>query len=165
MLRWIAASQQPAIAFFEGLLTNRRPDYKPSVYGDKPQGIQPTSTKEIQDILVRLDGQAIEWRRKSKKEKASYLRQCSTSLTEMADELASLSTKHKGTYGQGIGEEYLGVIPVASYLLEMSESLESDGYTKPYKIRASPDQTQWIVDVFPTGIDTLSLEVFKGSYG
>lgn len=162
MLRWIAASQQPAIAFIEGLLKNRKPDYKPSVYGDKPQGIQPTGTKEIEDILVRLDGQAMEWRKKSRKEKAKVLRQCCTSLTDMAEELASLSTEHKGTYGQGIGEEYLGVIPIASYLLEVSESLESDGYMKPYKIRASPDQTQWIVDVFPTGIDTLSFGGFQG---
>ena len=166
MLRRFAASQQHVLAlvekFFDRKKSRSTNTSKVAIYGEKPNAVSPTTLDDIESCLVDLDSRSAEWRNLSRKDKSTILKECIETITEHAVEIATVSTRHKGTYGQGVGEEYLGIIPIITFLSEAANYFERDSPMKPHKITYSPDHTQWIVDVFPSGLDTLAFGCFQG---
>lgn len=162
MIRGISIHLQPLLRFAQHRLIKKSGESKPALYGEKPQSVPSTPLEEIDHTIVRLDSRAIIWREMSRKEKALLLRECVQSIIQHGEEIASVSTRHKGSYGQGTGEEYLGLVPIVTYLTEVAECFEKNQYPCPYNVRRSADGTQWIADVCPVGMSALALGGFKG---
>lgn len=162
MIRGLAASLQPLLRFIDKKLIFHRNELKPAVYGEKPCPVPHTVFEDIEKAVVQLDSRAATWREMPRKEKAFLFRKCVQTISECAEEIARVSTRHKGSYGQGTGEEYLGLIPIVTYLCEVAECFEKDKYPDPYCVRRSADGTQWIADVCPVGLSALALAGFRG---
>ena len=68
----------------------------------------------------------------------------------MSKEAGEAATAAKGSYGTGIGEEWMAWLPVAWGIREFIEALEAGGQPKPNAVTKRPDG-QLVVDAFPIG--------------
>jgi acyl-CoA reductase-like NAD-dependent aldehyde dehydrogenase len=146
----------------------------PAVYGEKPEKPRQSSSEEIHNVVETLESKAKTWRALNRQDKAKLFLQCIDSVCEHGAHIAEVSTRAKGQYGQGCGEEFLGLIPIVTYLSEVAECFNvADGVLPPpYSVNKretlpSGDQnadikTQMIVDVAPLGLSALALGGFRG---
>ena len=162
LIRTVAVKLQPFWRFVEKTFIWKVNKTNIAQYGEKPEAISPTKLEEIDRKLMALDSNATKWRNMPREEKASLFRKCVQLFIQYGEDIAILSTRHKGSYGQGIGEEYLCLVPIVTYLSEVAECFEKRAYPNPYSTRRSSDGTQWIVDVCPVGMSALALGGFKG---
>lgn len=69
---------------------------------------------------------------------------------QVSREAGEAATAAKGSYGTGIGEEWMAWLPVAWALREYVEAMEAGGQFKPNAVTTRPDG-QLVVDAFPIG--------------
>ena len=90
---------------------------------------------------------------------AMYLRNlmgCTFSLPEacaglqVSKDAGEAATAAKGSYGTGIGEEWMAWLPVAWAIRELIEAMDAGGQPSANSVRQRPDG-QVVVDVFPLG--------------
>ena len=162
MIRGLSLHLQPLLGFIERRLTWKQNETKTAIYGEKPEAMLPTPEAEIDHKLAELDLRATVWRNMSRKQKSILFRRCVENFVEYGEEIAILSTRHKGSYESGVGEEYLCIVPIVTYLNEVAACFGSNKYPDPYSVKRSSDGTQWIVDVCPVGMSALALGGFKG---
>lgn len=105
MLRLLGNLQQPVLAFGEWSLSGLKPEPKPIVAAQGFDPIPPTPPAEVEKVIRALDAHAAEWVATSPKDRAKLLRSCIPCLLNVAEKAATAATKHKGSYGYGIGEE------------------------------------------------------------
>ena len=77
------------------------------MYGERPPPVEPTAFGTLSDVLEALDSRAAAWRRLPRCEKAALFKECISSVCKHGEAIAEVSTRAKGTYGSGIGEEYV----------------------------------------------------------
>ncbi len=69
---------------------------------------------------------------------------------QVSKEAGAAATAAKGSYGCGIGEEWMAWLPVAWGLREFIEAMEAGGQPKPNAVIKRPDG-QLVIDAFPLG--------------
>lgn len=69
---------------------------------------------------------------------------------QVSKEAGEAATGAKGSYGTGIGEEWMAWLPVAWAIRELIEAMDAGGQPAPNSVRQRPDG-QVVVDVFPLG--------------
>lgn len=69
---------------------------------------------------------------------------------QVSKEAGEAATAAKGSYGTGIGEEWMAWLPVAWGIRELIEAMDAGGQPSPNGVRERPDG-QLVVDVFPLG--------------
>lgn len=189
LLRILGVASAPVLSFLSSMFGNRK-KMKKAVYGERQKPLEPTSDVEsvrltrshahlsdfltrarslVLQVLMGLDTKAEAWRGMSLCDKAVLFRRCIGTVCEHGERIAELSTRAKGQYGSGIGEEILSLIPIVTFLSEVADnfdSFESTGRPNaPCEVttREGPDeQRQRVVDVFPMGLTALALGGFKG---
>lgn len=67
----------------------------------------------------------------------------------------------KGSYGSGLGDELLTWVPIVGALREYADALRADAQPKPLSIRQTRSG-QYVVDVFPSGLEALLWGGFRG---
>jgi acyl-CoA reductase-like NAD-dependent aldehyde dehydrogenase len=82
-----------------------RPEPKPIVSAQGFDPVPPTPHAEVESVLRSLDARAAEWAAMSPKDRAKLLRSCIPCFLNVAEKAATAATRHKGSYGYGIGEE------------------------------------------------------------
>jgi len=68
----------------------------------------------------------------------------------VSKEAAQAAEAAKGSYGVGIGEEWMCWLPVTWALRDLADALDAGGAPAPNAATQRPDG-QWVVDVFPLG--------------
>ena len=69
---------------------------------------------------------------------------------QVSKEGAEAAEAAKGSYGFGIGEEWLCWLPVTWGLRDFADALDAGGAPAPNAVTQRPDG-QWVVDTFPLG--------------
>ena len=69
---------------------------------------------------------------------------------QVSKEGAEAAEAAKGSYGFGIGEEWVSWLPVTWGLRDFADSLDAGGAPAPNAATQRPDG-QWVVDTFPLG--------------
>ena len=69
---------------------------------------------------------------------------------QVSREAGAAAAAAKGSYGVGIGEEWMAWLPVAWGLREYIEAMEAGGQPRPAGVTERPDG-QLVVDAFPMG--------------
>ena len=69
---------------------------------------------------------------------------------QVSKEAAEAAEAAKGSYGFGIGEEWLTWLPVTWGLRDFADALDAGGAPAPNAVTQRPDG-QWVVDTFPLG--------------
>lgn len=167
--RFVGSVSAPVLRVLSAVFGNRT-QLKPAVYGERPRPVPPTNLDVTENILSALDSKAAVWREMPRPDKAALFRECVESVCEHGESIADASTRAKGSYGAGIGEEFLSLIPIVTYLDEVADSfdrLESKGACPPIYSSSSrrgktASEDQKIVDVFPLGLAGLALGGFRG---
>ena len=70
--------------------------------------------------------------------------------SQASKQAAEAATAAKGSYGNGIGEEWNAWLPVAWAIRELADAMDASGQPAPNAISQRPDG-QWVVDAFPLG--------------
>ncbi len=70
---------------------------------------------------------------------------------QVSKEAAEAAEAAKGSYGFGIGEEWMAWLPVAWGLRDLADALDAGGVPPPNAATQRPDG-QWVVDTFPLGL-------------
>ena len=70
--------------------------------------------------------------------------------SQVSKEGAEAAEAAKGSYGFGIGEEWLCWLPVTWGLRDFADALDAGGAPAPNAVTQRPDG-QWVVDTFPLG--------------
>ena len=89
-------------------------------------------------------------------------RKSSVSVEQVSREAGAAAAAAKGTYGCGIGEEWMAGLPVAWGLREFIEALEAGGRPRPAGVTERADG-QLVVDAFPLGWAPRAHSVCKGT--
>ena len=76
--------------------------------------------------------------------------------SQVSKEGAEAAEAAKGSYGFGIGEEWLCWLPVTWGLRDLADALDAGGAPAPNAFTQRPDG-QWVVDTFPLGCARASL--------
>lgn len=74
----------------------------------------------------------------------------SLQCAQASKQAAEAATAAKGSYGNGIGEEWNAWLPVAWAIRELADAMDASGQPAPNAISQRPDG-QWVVDAFPLG--------------
>ncbi len=168
--RFLGEISAPGLRIASRLFGNKK-SLGPAVYGERPRSVEPNTSSTISDILAALDKRAEAWRQLPRRDKAALFRECISSVCEHGEKIARVSTRAKGTYGSGIGEEYMGLIPIVTYLNEVADCfdrLENIGECTPMhaitsrRSAAASGEKQEIIDVFPVGLAGIALGGFRG---
>ena len=69
---------------------------------------------------------------------------------QVSREAAQVATDAKGSWHNGIAEEWLSWVPIVTGLREYAEALEAGGQPPPHAVRSRPDG-QLVADVLPLG--------------
>ena len=75
---------------------------------------------------------------------------------QVSKEAAQVATDAKGSWHNGIAEEWLSWVPIVTGLREFAESLDAGGRRAPHAVSARPDG-QLVADVMPLGCDCLAV--------
>ncbi|BDA42382.1 hypothetical protein COCOBI_03-2690 [Coccomyxa sp. Obi] len=161
MWRFFGGVFQPVLGTANYLLSPIKPLHKPVIL---PSGFEPvpaTPLKELEVTLQALDAKKEEWANLTTLKRAELLRETLKSVIEVSKEAGEAATAAKGSYGTGIGEEWMAWLPVAWAIRELIEAMDAGGQPTPNAVRQRPDG-QVVVDVFPLGIESLFFGGMKG---
>lgn len=168
--RFLGKACGPLLRVLWRVFGNRK-NLGPAIYGERPRSVGPNAAESVSDVLACLDERADAWRRLPRRDKAALFRECIGSICQHGETLARVSTRAKGSYGSGNGEEYVALIPIVTYLDEVAECfdrLDSSGECTPMYATTSrrcadaPGEEQEVVDVFPVGLAGIALGGFRG---
>lgn len=121
-----------------------------------------TDQHELERVVASLKAKAPEWVGLPPSTRASLLRACLPTLLATVPGAAAAGEAAKGSYGSGRAEEALNWTPIAICLRELAEAMEAGGAPPTLGSRRRPDG-QWVVDVFPSGLERLLNAGFRGS--
>uniref|UniRef100_A0A1D2A582 Aldehyde dehydrogenase domain-containing protein n=1 Tax=Auxenochlorella protothecoides TaxID=3075 RepID=A0A1D2A582_AUXPR len=130
-----------------------------------PRGVEPlpaTDQHELERVVASLKAKAPQWVGLPPPTRASLLRACLPTLLATVPGAAAAGEAAKGSYGSGRAEEALNWTPIAICLRELAEAMEAGGAPPTLGSRRRPDG-QWVVDVFPSGLERLLNAGFRGS--
>lgn len=118
-----------------------------------PVGLPPmpaSSQQQIDEAMNSLN--KTRWVKTPIKERVQLLDRCMWNVIGKAKEFAELSVKAKGSYGQGLGEELLCILPVVISFKDYVFALREGGQRKPLSIRKAPGTDQLVAKVTSMGI-------------
>ncbi|KAK9835218.1 hypothetical protein WJX81_006473 [Elliptochloris bilobata] len=161
MFRLFGSWSQPLLGVLNYALGPVKPAYKPVVLPKGFTAIPATSQAELQGILESLDGKKQAWAVLPAAERAELLRETLKTTIAVSKEAAEAAEAAKGSYGFGIGEEWMCWLPVTWGLRDLAEALDAGGTPAPNAATQRPDG-QWVVDTFPLGMESIFFGGMRG---
>ncbi|GFR42934.1 hypothetical protein Agub_g3832, partial [Astrephomene gubernaculifera] len=161
MTPWTIAGKilQPVFGTLDRFVPSAPP--KPIQLPRRVTPMPPTPPLFIEAIIERLDARKEAWIKMPCSERADLLRECMTCMMKVEEELARVSTRAKGSYGVGIGEERMALLPIMLGLGEYVAALRAGGCPPPVGVRRRRDG-QLVAQVLPAGPMGLLLPNFRG---
>ena len=124
------------------------------LFPEAPPKVEPTSTKEIDKALNRLQHGKQSWPSVPPAKRAVLLRECLTDLLVLSDEWIDKCCQAKGIRrgDPSEGEEWAGgFLPLVRYIRMLIDSLNAEGQPKIPRLHQN-EQGQWIATVFPADL-------------
>lgn len=90
-------------------------------------------------IIESLDKRKAAWVAVDCSHRAAMLRECMHRTIQFSKEASAAAVRAKGSYGSGLGEEWMNFIPVVFGFKEYADSMESRGEQKPLFFKERPD--------------------------
>ena len=149
-----------AAKFLRGMGGARSPH--PFVPGCPHTPRTPTSNKVIESCLYILKEKKQAWAQASSAEKAELLEKCLANMVDVADDVAKVTVKVKGSYESGLGEELAAWSSCCNIVRETIKAVKADYKPSGVKTRLLKESNQVVCETFPRGLMGL---VFLGMKG
>lgn len=89
--------------------------------------------------LDKLHSWKEKWLKVSCFERSMLLRECLQRANVLAQGMAEVTGQAKGSYGSGIGEEYMNILPLMFGLKEYIKAMDANGQPQPRRITQRPN--------------------------
>eukprot|EP00884_Botryococcus_braunii_P012779 jgi/Botrbrau1/21501/Bobra.174_2s0009.2 len=161
MLRSLGGYMQPMLGAANQLLGVVKPPLSRTVLPTGSPIVNPTPIPELDAMVKRLHERREAWSAVTCKERAKLLRELALIASQLSREGAEAAVALKGSYGMGVGEELNVWLCIVWNLRVLAESLEAGGQPKPAAVYQRKGG-QYVVDVFPIGLEALFFGGVKG---